>query len=43
MDAPGEGDVVALHWDWVCDVLTPEQVVRVEALEEQQRAAVGLG
>ncbi len=43
MAAPAEGDVVALHWDWVCDVLTPEQVVRVETLEEQQRAALGLG
>lgn len=23
---PAEGDVVALHWDWVCDTLEPEQV-----------------
>lgn len=40
---PRPGDVVALHWDWVCDVLTDDQAVRVERLEEQQRAALGLG
>lgn len=42
MVAPAVGDVVALHWDWVCDILTLEQATRIEALEEQQRAAVGL-
>jgi hypothetical protein len=40
---PAVGDLVALHWDWVCDVLTPDQAARIEALEERQRAAVGLG
>jgi hypothetical protein len=30
---PAPGDLVALHWDWICDVLTPTQAARVEALE----------
>ncbi|WP_434598806.1 DUF6390 family protein [Streptomyces sp. A5-4] len=34
------GDQVALHWDWVCDILTEEQRARVEALEERQRGEV---
>jgi hypothetical protein len=25
------GDVVAVHWDWACDVLTPRQVSRLTA------------
>ena len=33
------GDLVALHWDWVCDVLTEEQAGRIEALEERQLRA----
>ena len=40
--APAVGDVVALHWDWVCDVLTPEQARRLVELDERQRRAVGL-
>lgn len=40
--APEPGDVVALHWDWVCDVVTSEQASRIDALETDQRAAVGL-
>ncbi|MDJ0346490.1 DUF6390 family protein [Streptomyces sp. H10-C2] len=31
------GDRVALHWDWVCDVLTEEQCARIESLEARQR------
>jgi len=42
MSPPAPGDTVALHWDWVCDTLTPAQVDRIEMLEERQRAAVGL-
>ena len=42
MDVPAVGDVVALHWDWVCDVLTPEQADRIERLEARARAAVAL-
>ena len=30
------GDRVALHWDWVCDVLTGEQTDRLIAYEERQ-------
>ncbi|MEV7866325.1 DUF6390 family protein [Streptomyces sp. NPDC088124] len=36
------GDVVALHWDWVCDVLTPAQTARVESTEARQLTALGL-
>jgi hypothetical protein len=32
IDAPRPGQLVAMHWDWVCDVLTTEQVA---ALREQ--------
>ncbi len=39
---PGVGDTVALHWDWVCDVLTPDQADRLQRAESAQRAAVGL-
>ncbi|MER6501218.1 DUF6390 family protein [Streptomyces sp. NPDC001455] len=38
----GPGDLVALHWDWVCDVLTEPQAARVEAAEARQLAAQGL-
>nr|BFE74953.1 hypothetical protein GCM10020092_082540 [Actinoplanes digitatis] len=31
------GDRVALHWDWVCDVITAEQQERIESLELRQR------
>ena len=40
--APAVGDVVSLHWDWVCDVLTPSQARRMVDLDERQRRAVGL-
>ena len=30
------GDRVALHWDWVCDVLTDEQADRIVTHEERQ-------
>ncbi len=36
------GDAVALHWDWVCDVLTEEQVRRIEAAEVDQLVSLGL-
>lgn len=39
---PEVGELVALHWDWVCDVLTPDQARRVVDLEQRQRAEVGL-
>ena len=37
------GDRVALHWDWICDVLTEEQVRRVEEAELAQLQSLGLG
>lgn len=39
---PTVGDVVALHWDWVCDRLSSEQAELLTALEARQLAAVGL-
>ena len=38
IDAPEVGALVALHWDWVCEVLTPEQAARIEHLERRTRA-----
>ncbi|MBA2560254.1 MAG: hypothetical protein H0V07_10300 [Propionibacteriales bacterium] len=40
---PAVGDTVALHWDWVCEVLTTDQADRIQRIECEQRAAVGLG
>lgn len=37
------GDRVALHWDWVCDVLTERQCGRLLALEDRQHRALGAG
>ena len=37
IDGPAPGDRVALHWDWVCDVITEEQALRIEELEDRQR------
>ncbi|WP_327286890.1 DUF6390 family protein [Streptomyces sp. NBC_01198] len=34
---PSPGDLVALHWDWVCDVVTGEQSARVRSLEARRR------
>ncbi|WP_329391022.1 DUF6390 family protein [Streptomyces sp. NBC_01716] len=36
---PAPGDLVALHWDWVCDVLTATQAARVESIEARRLAA----
>jgi hypothetical protein len=30
------GDRVALHWDWVCDVLSDAQCARLESLEQDR-------
>jgi hypothetical protein len=35
------GDRVALHWDWVCDVLTGEQADRIVRHEERQLDLIG--
>lgn len=37
LDRPSPGDLVALHWDWICEVLTPAQAARLEALEARSR------
>lgn len=36
------GDLVALHWDWVCDVVTEEQAARIGAAELRQLGALGM-
>ncbi|MFJ4918851.1 DUF6390 family protein [Streptomyces sp. NPDC088725] len=43
LDDLSPGDRVALHWDWVCDLLTEEQATRIETLEARQRAGLGDG
>lgn len=43
LSPPAPGATVALHWDWVCDTLTPAQAERIEWHETRQRSAVGLG
>jgi hypothetical protein len=40
LEGLSSGDRVALHWDWVCDVITEEQASRIESLEERQRRAL---
>ncbi|MEO5853907.1 MAG: DUF6390 family protein [Nocardioides sp.] len=42
LSPPAVGDTVSLHWDWVCEVLTPDQVDRIQRIEATQRDAVGL-
>jgi hypothetical protein len=39
LNGPSPGDRVALHWDWICDVITDEQRQRAESLEVRQRTA----
>lgn len=34
------GDVVALHWDWVCDRLTPQEAHRLAAFTRRSLAVV---
>ena len=34
------GDRVALHWDWVCDVITEQQCASLTSLEGRQHLAV---
>ncbi len=37
------GDHVAMHWDWVCDVLSPAQVAQLEARTADQLARTNAG
>jgi hypothetical protein len=39
IEQPEVGALVALHWDWVCEEITPEQAARIEHLERRTRAA----
>jgi len=39
---PRVGETVALHWDWVCEVLTSGQAERIARNELLQRVAIGL-
>ena len=40
LDGLSAGQRVSLHWDWVCDVVTEEQVTLIESLEIRQRASL---
>jgi uncharacterized protein DUF6390 len=37
------GDHVAMHWDWVCDVLRPDQVAQLESRTADQLARTNAG
>ncbi|MEO5711154.1 MAG: DUF6390 family protein [Nocardioidaceae bacterium] len=39
---PAVGNLVALHWDWVCEVVTSEAAASIEDLDRRARSAVGL-
>jgi hypothetical protein len=39
IERPEVGALVALHWDWVCEEITPEQAARIERLERRTRSA----
>ena len=41
LEGVSAGDRVALHWDWVCDVITEQQAVSIESREARQRALLG--
>ena len=40
--APQPGDQVALHWDWVCDLVSDEQAQQIQERERKARRDVGL-
>lgn len=39
---PAVDDLVALHWDWVCEVVTPKEAATIEDLDRRARTSVGL-
>lgn len=39
---PAVHDLVALHWDWVCEVVTPKDGATIEELDRRARSSVGL-
>jgi hypothetical protein len=42
IEAPAAGDTVALHWDWVCDVVSLTQARRLADLERATLRGIGL-
>lgn len=36
LDGLSAGDLVSVHWDWVCDILTPRQVAAIQDYEHRQ-------
>jgi hypothetical protein len=42
IDVPPVGSLVALHWDWVCEVVSPSEAMRIEHLDRRARMSVGL-
>jgi hypothetical protein len=42
IDVPAPGSLVALHWDWVCEVVSPSEALRIEHLDRRARISVGL-
>ncbi|MGI8577307.1 MAG: DUF6390 family protein [Nocardioidaceae bacterium] len=38
LDGVQEGDVVSVHWDWICDLLTAAQAQAIQAYEARQLA-----
>jgi hypothetical protein len=40
---PGPGELVSLHWDFVCDVLTPRSAARLAGVTRRVLAAVNAG
>jgi hypothetical protein len=42
IDVPAEGEAVALHWDWVCEVVTADQAARIRDCEQRALRGAGL-
>ena len=42
IEAPVVGDTVALHWDWVCEVIGPEQARTIREREATARVGAGV-
>ncbi len=42
IDVPAVGEVVTLHWDWVCEVVTPDRAARIRDVEKRALRGAGL-
>ena len=42
IEAPAVGETVALHWDWVCQVIRSDQARTIREREALARAGAGL-